>query len=623
MAPSIFLKKHLEALKNKSTSHSSPLAVIGHIDLDAFYAQCEQVRLGLTKDDPVVCRQWSSLIAVSYAARKFGISRMNSVDEARKKCPQLIAPHVATYKKGETTWSYHDNPLGDKHKISLDPFRRESRKIFQLFKKHCLFLEKASIDETFADLGYLIYEIVMTNFPHLAGLDDNDSLPEISNVPPELQFKGNVFNIDRPQFSDWDDVVIMMGSMIIADMRKDLFDTLGYTSSAGIGRNKRIAKLASGFHKPDDQTVVVNSQIEEFLKQFELTDLWGFGGKLGDQVSSRLQLPEKGSIHFLIDLSHEQLESKLGDSLGSKIYEIVRGQGSSEIVTRTDIKSMQSIKQFSRPMQTYEDCHEWFKVFAADIANRILELDGEMESPRRPRTITIHVGTYNRNAGPKKPRNITRSKQTAFDRSVPLDISLEGLIGSIYEQQCTLFESLKSESGESLLPSSSLSAAVSNFQTAKDVQSKSIDNFFSKSKSKDIDDFHGNLQSNDVLDERANMDKADIENDEAKPSSHARTDEGEEESLFVESDEETATNSGEATIACERCKKQLTFDDYEEHKDWHFALDLHERYNGPPTAGPVSKPRQSFNRTAAPSTPKKRKINTKGDQNLLKFFKSA
>lgn len=37
---------------------SSPLRVIAHVDLDAFYAQCEMVRLGLPDDQPLAVQQW-------------------------------------------------------------------------------------------------------------------------------------------------------------------------------------------------------------------------------------------------------------------------------------------------------------------------------------------------------------------------------------------------------------------------------------------------------------------------------------------------------------------------------------------------------------------------------------
>lgn len=46
-----FTYKHLAQLALSSTT--CPLRVIAHIDLDAFYAQCEGVRLGIAEDQPL------------------------------------------------------------------------------------------------------------------------------------------------------------------------------------------------------------------------------------------------------------------------------------------------------------------------------------------------------------------------------------------------------------------------------------------------------------------------------------------------------------------------------------------------------------------------------------------
>jgi DNA polymerase eta len=98
-----------------------PLRVVALCDSDAFYAACEQVRLGLPRDTPLVVLQWSSFIAVSYEARKYGISRFGkevlTVQDAKEKCPDLVLVHVATYKEGEKEPGYWDKPDPKTHKV--------------------------------------------------------------------------------------------------------------------------------------------------------------------------------------------------------------------------------------------------------------------------------------------------------------------------------------------------------------------------------------------------------------------------------------------------------------------------------------------------------------------------
>lgn len=96
-----------------------PLRVIALCDSDAFYAACEQVRLGIDPNRPLVVLQWESLIAVNYPARTFGISRMAKIKDAKKMCPELVVVHVATYKEGEKEPGYWENVDSRTHKVSL------------------------------------------------------------------------------------------------------------------------------------------------------------------------------------------------------------------------------------------------------------------------------------------------------------------------------------------------------------------------------------------------------------------------------------------------------------------------------------------------------------------------
>ena len=94
-----------------------PLRVIALCDSDAFYAACEMVRLEVDKETPLVVLQWEALIAVNYAARKFGISRMDKLKDALERCPHLKVVHVATYKEGEKEPGYWDDVDTNTHKV--------------------------------------------------------------------------------------------------------------------------------------------------------------------------------------------------------------------------------------------------------------------------------------------------------------------------------------------------------------------------------------------------------------------------------------------------------------------------------------------------------------------------
>ena len=51
-----FTYRQLAQLGTSSTT--CPLRVVAHVDLDAFYAQCEMVRLDVVEDQPLAVQQW-------------------------------------------------------------------------------------------------------------------------------------------------------------------------------------------------------------------------------------------------------------------------------------------------------------------------------------------------------------------------------------------------------------------------------------------------------------------------------------------------------------------------------------------------------------------------------------
>lgn len=91
------------------------------------------------------------MIAVNYPARDKGVARFTDINEAKKLCPNLICQHVATWREGEENWEYRDDPLVNTDKVSLDPYRLQSRKILAVIKEALPVglqrVEKASIDE--------------------------------------------------------------------------------------------------------------------------------------------------------------------------------------------------------------------------------------------------------------------------------------------------------------------------------------------------------------------------------------------------------------------------------------------------------------------------------------------
>jgi len=60
-------------------------------------------------------------------------------------------------------------------------------------------------------------------------------------------------------------------------LKQRIRDELSLTASAGVAPNKFLAKIASGWQKPDGLTVIAPERVEAFLQKLPVEALWGVG----------------------------------------------------------------------------------------------------------------------------------------------------------------------------------------------------------------------------------------------------------------------------------------------------------------------------------------------------------
>ena len=395
------------------------------------------------------------LIAINYPARKFGLTRHINITEAKKLCPNLILQHVATWKEGEEKWAYHDDAAAHigTHKVSLDPYRLESRRILACVKEvlpaKLQRVEKASVDEVFLDLSSHVHSILLERYPELvlpAPYDDvTENLPRPPTSALDWQTDALV-DLDTDEreedYPDWDDIAMLIGSEIVRGVRAAIREKLKYTCSAGICHNKMLSKLGSAHRKPNQQTVVRSRAVQQFLSEFKFTKIRNLGGKLGDQIVATFGTD---TVKDLLPISIEALKQKLGNDTGSWVYQTIRGIDSSEVNSRTQIKSMLSAKSFRPSINTYEQAVRWLRIFVSDIYSRLLE-EGVLENKRRPKTINLH----HRQGGQ------TRSRQGPIPQGKFIDEA------SLFDLAKTLLSQIVQEGR--VWPCANLSLSVGGFE---------------------------------------------------------------------------------------------------------------------------------------------------------------
>jgi DNA polymerase IV (DinB-like DNA polymerase) len=193
------------------------------VDLDYFFAQCEELRNPSLKDKPVVVGMYSGRTETSgavstsnYLARKYGVKSGISLYLAKKRLEGVDAVFLP---------------------VDYDYYQQVSNKIMAILRRFSDVSEQGGIDEAYLDVTKKVH--------------------------------GNYEEAEA----------------LVADIKTAVNREVGVTFSVGIGPNMLIAKIASEIHKPDGLTVVRPEQVEAFLSPMPVDALQGIGKKTVTKMS--------------------------------------------------------------------------------------------------------------------------------------------------------------------------------------------------------------------------------------------------------------------------------------------------------------------------------------------------
>ena len=128
-----------------------------------------------------------------------------------------------------------------------------------------------------------------------------------------------------------------LGMEVAKRLKAAIVEATQLTASAGVAPNKFLAKIASGWKKPDGLTVVAPERVESFLQQLPVDALWGVG-----PVTAR-RLKEHG-IERLVDVrraSPELLRSVVG-SMADPLRKLAMGDDDRPVEPNRKPKSSSS-----------------------------------------------------------------------------------------------------------------------------------------------------------------------------------------------------------------------------------------------------------------------------------------
>ena len=136
-----------------------------------------------------------------------------------------------------------------------------------------------------------------------------------------------------------------LGTNVARLLKKQIKEQTGLTASAGVAPNKFLAKIASGWRKPDGLTVIAPERVEAFLEQLPVEALWGVG-----PVTAR-KLREAGIERLVQVRTFDQAElSKLVGSMADWLRRLSYGDDPRAVVPDRPAKSSSSENTYAEDL---------------------------------------------------------------------------------------------------------------------------------------------------------------------------------------------------------------------------------------------------------------------------------
>jgi DNA polymerase IV len=146
------------------------------------------------------------------------------------------------------------------------------------------------------------------------------------------------------------------------DIRDMIFKRTRLTSSAGIGPNKLVAKIASEINKPNGQLEVTPEQVPAFMTKLPVRKIWG----IGEKTERKLEELGVKTCGELQRFSRPQLVDLFG-RFGLELYDLCRGLDHRPVEPDRPRKSLSTEETFSIDLTTLERCEEQLEELFTDL----------------------------------------------------------------------------------------------------------------------------------------------------------------------------------------------------------------------------------------------------------------
>ncbi|NWR73864.1 POLH polymerase, partial [Centropus unirufus] len=341
--------------------------VVALVDMDCFFMQVEQRLDPRLRGRPCAVLQYTEwqgggIVAVSYEARAFGVSRGMWASQARALCPELALVRVPQARgKADLTRQAssqsHPNPSPQPGGKGTQQTRAHPNPGPQPCRKGT---PSQAPSQSLAPWCC----------PSLEEMPTLILLPSL--FPEELRESGlqewlASLSFDNP---DCPDLQLTMGAVIVEEIRAAIEEATEFRCSAGISHNKTLAKLACGLNKPNRQTLLSSRFVPQLFSQLPVGNIRNLGGKLGTAITDGLGIEYIGQ---LTQFSEAELQTHFGDKTGSWLYDLCRGIEDEPVKDRYLPQSIGCSKNFPgrTALATQKEVQHWLLQLALELESRL------------------------------------------------------------------------------------------------------------------------------------------------------------------------------------------------------------------------------------------------------------
>ena len=155
-----------------------------------------------------------------------------------------------------------------------------------------------------------------------------------------------------------------LGMTVAKRLKQEVRAATGLTASAGVAPNKFLAKIASGWQKPDGLTVIAPERVEQFLIGLPASALWGVGPVTAGKLRGL-------GIETLADVRAADpaaLRAAVG-SLADWLQNLARGIDHRPVIAAHEPKSSGSETTFARDLTNPAEIRDAVAQMARDAAS--------------------------------------------------------------------------------------------------------------------------------------------------------------------------------------------------------------------------------------------------------------